>query len=94
MQAEQVIIRPVVTEKSARLAQFSQYVFVVHPDVNKIEVADAVQRLFKVKVTAVRTLNSAGKRKRRGMRWVRRPSVRRAIVTVAKGQRIDVSTLK
>ena len=94
MQVEQVLIRPVITEKSARLAQANQYVFAVHPDANKIEVAEAVRQVFKVKVTAVHTLNIAGKRKRRGMHWVRRSSSKRAIVTVAKGQSIDVSALK
>lgn len=94
MQGEDILIRPVITEKSARLAQMNQYVFAVHPDANKIQVAEAVRRIFKVKVVAVHTVNVAGKRKRRGPHWVRRSSSKRAIVTVAKGQQIDVSALK
>ncbi len=94
MQAEAILIRPVVTEKSTRLAQQNQYVFVVAPDANKIQVAEAVREVFKVKVLSVRTINSAGKRKRRGAHWVRRAAFKRAIITVAKGQQIDASALK
>ena len=94
MEPESIIVRPVVTEKSARLGQQSQYVFVVARDANKIEIADAVRKIFKVQVLSVRTMNSAGKRKRRGNRWVRRAAIKRAIVTLAKGQQIDAATLK
>ncbi len=94
MQAEQIIIRPVVTEKSARLAQFNQYVFEIHRDANKIQIAEAIKSIFKVKVLSVRTINNAGKRKRRGGRWIRRAAKKRAIVTLAKGQQIDASALK
>lgn len=94
MQAEEIIIRPVVTEKSARLAQFNQYVFEIRRDANKIQVAEAIRTIFKVKVLNICTINSAGKRKRRRNRWVRRAAVKRAIVTLAKGQQIDASALK
>lgn len=91
---ETVLVRPVITEKAARLAQFNQYVFAVRKDANKIEVANAIQVLFKVKVVSVRTLNKPGKRQRRGQHWIYRSGSKRAIVTVAKGQQIDISTLK
>ena len=94
MEGEEILVRPIITEKSARLAQFNQYVFAVHPDANKIQVAEAVRKMFKVKVMSVHTMNVGGKRKRRGMHWVHRSSSKRAIVTVAKGQQIDVSALK
>lgn len=89
---ESVLLRPIVTEKSARLAQFNQYVFAVALDATKIDVAQAVTKLFKVKVQSVRTVTAKGKVKRRGrtrLREVRRSDVKRAIVTLAKGQQID-----
>lgn len=88
-----VLIRPVVTEKTASLAQFNQYVFLVHRDANKTMIKDAVQKAFKVKVVNVRTVNQAGKLKRRGMRWVHRPSRKRAIITLAKGSQLDPTAL-
>lgn len=89
MELEQVIIRPLVTEKFARLAEHRQYAFAVRVDANKIQIREAVQRLFKVTVTAVRTSRLGGKRKRRGAWLIRRPETKRAIVTLAKGQQID-----
>ena len=94
MQGEAILLKPVVTEKTTRLAQVNQYVFAVHPDANKIQVAEAVQKIFKVRVLSVHTQNYAGKRKRRGTHWVRRSAVKRAIIKLAKGQQIDTSTLK
>jgi len=94
IQGESILIRPVITEKTSRLAQQNQYVFAIHPDANKIQVAEAVSKIFKVKVLRVRTMNSAGKRKRRGQHWVHRSAVKRAYVTLAKGQQLDPSALK
>ncbi len=93
MQPEEVILHPVITEKSARLAQAGQYVFVIHHDANKVQVAGAVEKLFKVKVVSVRTVTRHGKVKRRGTRYIYRPSSRRAIVTLAKGSTLDVTTM-
>jgi len=93
MADETVLIRPVITEKSARLARENQYVFLISPDANKIQVADAVERIFKVKVTGIRVMNREGKRKRRGAHWHRRQATKRAIVTLAKGQTIDTAAL-
>jgi len=93
MQPEEIIVRPVITEKSARLAQGGQYVFVVHQHANKPQVAEAVEKLFKVKVVSVRTVTRHGKVKRRGTRYVYRSSSRRAIVTLAKGSTLDVTAM-
>ena len=88
-----ILVRPVVTEKTASLAQMNQYVFLVHPDANKIQVKDAVQKAFKVKVVNVRTVTLKGKNKKRGWRTVRRSDQKRAIVTLAKGSTLDPSAL-
>lgn len=94
MDPENVILRPLITEKTTRLAQDSQYAFVVNRGANKIQIRDAVQRIFKVNVLDVRTMNLDGKLKRRGVRLTRRSATKRAIVTLAKGQQIDPGTLK
>jgi large subunit ribosomal protein L23 len=93
-----VLIQPVITEKSARMAQDNQYVFAVNQDATKIDVRGAVEKMFKVKVVAVRVVNVKGKLKSRGLgravRWIRRPDVKRAVVRLAKGQQIDPTALK
>ena len=94
MEPESIIVRPLVTEKSARLTQDNQYAFVVNKNANKIQIRDAIQRIFKVKVLKVRTMNLDGKLKHRRARWIRRSASKRAIVTLAKGQQIDTGTLK
>ena len=91
MNPEAVLIRPVITEKASRLSTMGQYVFEVATDATKIEVADAVTRLFKVKVASVRTMNYDGKRKVRRQRVMRRAAYKRAIVTLVKGQQLDVT---
>ena len=88
-----ILIRPIVTEKTASLSQMNQYVFLVNPDANKIQVKDAVQKAFKVKVVNVRTWTLKGKQKRRGGRTVRRSDQKRAVVTLAKGSTLDPSAL-
>jgi len=87
-------MRPLVSEKTSKLAQFGQYVFLVHKDANKTQVKEAVQKAFKVKVVNVRTMNRPGKLKRRGWRWVRRSTQKRAIVTLAKGSQLDPTAIK
>ena len=78
------------TEKSARVAQHNQYVLDVASDANKVEIRHAVEELFKVNVTKVNTLIGHGKWRRLQQRWERRTDRKRAIVTVAKGQKIEV----
>ncbi len=87
-----VILRPVVSEKS--YAQYDErvYTFVVAPDANKIEVKQAVEAIFNVKVTNVNTLNRSGKRKRnrRTGTWGTRTGQKRAIVRLAAGDEIEI----
>ncbi len=87
-----VIIAPVITEKATMLAEKNQVVFKVRKDATKPEIKAAVEALFNVKVKAVNTLNVKGKVKRFRGRLGRRPDVKKAIVTLAEGSRIDVTT--
>ena len=87
-----VIIRPVVSEKSYGLLDHGVYTFVVAPDANKVEIRQAIEAIFSVKVTKVNTLNRKGKRKlnRRSLTFGKRPDLKRAVVTLAEGETIDV----
>jgi large subunit ribosomal protein L23 len=86
-----IIIKPVVSEKSYGLFDQKVYTFVVHPDASKPEIRDAVQAIFDVKVRKVNTLNRQGKRKRnrRSATYGKRPDTKRAIVSLAEGHSID-----
>lgn len=87
---EKVILGALVTEKSERLkATESTYTFRVASGVNKIQIRQAVERLFKVHVTGVRVLNLMGKKRRMGMFTGRRPNWRKAMVTLKKGETIE-----
>ena len=87
-----VILEPVVCEKSYGLLEDNVYTFVVHPGASKPEIRDAVEAIFDVKVLKVNTLNRKGKRKRNRktghLRQAARP--KRAIVTLAEGDSIDL----
>jgi large subunit ribosomal protein L23 len=85
-----VLIAPVVSEKSYGLLDQNKYTFVVRPDANKTEIKIAVEEIFDVKVTAVNTMNRQGKRRRTRYGWGQRPTTKRAIVSVAEGERIDI----
>jgi len=87
-----VIIRPVVSEKSYGLLDHGVYTFVVAPDANKVEIRQAVEAIFSVKVTNVNTLNRHGKRKlnRKTRTYGQRPNLNRAVVTLAEGETIDL----
>ena len=82
-----VIIAPVVTEKCNALIQEKKYTFRVHPDANRVEIARAVEELFKVKVAKVNVMNYLGKAKRAGrtMKMGRRADWKRAVVTLSEG---------
>ncbi|MBQ7208463.1 MAG: 50S ribosomal protein L23 [Lentisphaeria bacterium] len=82
-----VIIAPVVTEKSNALIQEKKYTFRVAPDAGRIEIGKAVEELFKVKVKSVNVMNYQGKKKRAGrsLKAGRRPDWKRAVVTLAEG---------
>ena len=89
MNTEEIIKRPIVlTEKAARLKSENKVVFEVHLDANKIQIRDAVEQLFGVKVTEVNTLVQRGKPKRMGRRTAQRPSWKKAIVTLRTGDEI------
>jgi large subunit ribosomal protein L23 len=85
-----VLLAPVVSEKSYGLLDENKYTFLVHPDANKTEIKIAVEKVFNVKVVSVNTVNRAGKRRRTRFGVGQRKSTRRAIVSVAEGQRIDI----
>jgi large subunit ribosomal protein L23 len=87
-----VILRPVVSEKSYALLDNNVYTFVVASDANKIEIRQAVESIFNVKVTRISTLNRKGKRKRnrRANTFGKRPDTKRAIVSLAPDDRIDI----
>jgi large subunit ribosomal protein L23 len=88
----QILLRPVVSEKSYALMEDGVYVFVVAPDATRIEVRLAVEAAFGVRVTKVNTLNRKGKlrRNRRTNTIGKRPDSKRAVVTLAGGDRIDL----
>ena len=85
-----VLIKPVISEKSYGLLDENKYTFEVHPDTNKTEVKIAVEKVFGVTVTSVNTLNRQGKRRRTRNGWGKRKDTKRAIVSVAPGDRIDI----
>ena len=84
-----ILIKPVVSEKSYRLEDEGKYTFVVAPDANKTQIRLAVESVFGVKVTGVNTVNRPGKRRRTRYGWGKRPDTKRAIVSLAQGERID-----
>ena len=87
----QVIVRPLMTEKSMRQKDERNVVtFMVRPDANKVEIRDAVERVFNVKVRDVRTAVYPGKRKRMGRHQGRRPDWKKAVVQLAPGYKIDL----
>ncbi len=87
-----VILSPVITEKATVLSDQNKVVFRVSDDSTKEEIASAIEELFKVNVVKVNTLVTKGKTKRFRGRMGRRSDVKKAIVTLADGQSIDVTT--
>lgn len=86
-----VVKRPVITEKSNIATDYNQYTFEVDRRANKTQIRDAIQHIFKVDVVGVRVINMAPKYGRWGRKRVKRsPSWKKAIVTIAEGQRIDI----
>jgi large subunit ribosomal protein L23 len=90
--ATEIVKQVLQTEKGARLAKHDQYLVRVALDANKVEIRQAVEELFNVTVTKVNTLIGHGKWRRLSNRWGRRPNWKRAIVSVTKGQKIEVKT--
>jgi large subunit ribosomal protein L23 len=85
-----VLVKPVISEKSYRLADDGKYTFIVAPGSNKTQIRQAVEAVFRVKVAGVNTVNRQGKRRRTRFGWGKRPDTKRAIVTLAEGERIDI----
>ena len=85
-----VLLAPVISEKSYGLLDENKYTFLVRPDANKTQIKIAVEQVFGVKVTGVNTLNRQGKRRRTRVGFGKRADTKRAIVSVADGERIDI----
>jgi large subunit ribosomal protein L23 len=85
-----ILLAPVVSEKSYGLLDANKYTFLVHPDANKTEIKVAVENIFGVKVTAVNTINRKGKVRRTRAGLGKRKDTKRAIVSLAEGHRIDI----
>ena len=85
-----VIFRPVVSEKSYAGLELNTYTFLVDKRANKTEIKEAIQKIWDVRVTSVRTLNRKGKVKRRRFTKGKRPDEKRAIVTLAEGDAIEI----
>ena len=88
--ATSVVRRVLQSEKGTRIAAHDQYVLAVASDANKIEIREAVEQLFNVRVRQVNTQQRQGKPRRLGARWGKTPDWKKAIVTLAKGQKIEV----
>jgi len=84
-----IIVAPVVSEKSYSELNKNWYTFLVHPDANKTAIKIAIQQIFNVRVETVNTLNRQGKRKRTRTGWGKRKDTKRAIVKLVDGDRIE-----
>ncbi|MEY3407523.1 MAG: hypothetical protein RL038_584 [Actinomycetota bacterium] len=87
-----ILIAPVISEKSYGLMEENKYTFLVHPDANKTQIKLAVEEIFNVKVVSVNTQNRKGKTVRTRTGFGKRNDQKRAIVSVAAGERIDIFT--
>ena len=85
-----VILAPVISEKSYGLLEDNKYTFVVHPDSNKTQIKIAIEQIFNVRVLAVNTVNRSGKTKRTRTGTGKRKDTKRAIVALAAGDRIEI----
>ncbi len=85
-----ILLAPVISEKSYGLLDENKYTFLVRTDANKTQIKIAVEQVFGVTVTGVNTLNRQGKRRRTRVGFGSRPDTKRAVVSVADGQRIDI----
>lgn len=91
MEARDILIKPIITEKSTDLlSSDNRYTFVVSRRANKAQIKLAVEEIFKVKVERVNTVNVRGKLKRQGQTQGRRPDIKKAYVTLADGDSIEI----
>lgn len=89
MEARDIIKKPLITEKSSRLMEENKYSFMVDRRANKAQIKQAVEKIFNVRVRGVNTSNVLGKLKRMGRHVGRRPSWKKAVVTLEPGNRIE-----
>ena len=85
---QDIILEPIISEKTVDDKAYNKYAFKVHKKANKVEIRKAVEDLFKVKVVSVNTMNYRGKKRRLGYYVGRKPSFKKAIVTLKKGDSI------
>jgi len=85
-----ILLAPVISEKSYGLLDENKYTFIVSPDANKTQIKIAVEQVFGVRVTNVNTINRQGKKMRTRTGFGKRANTKRAIVSVAQGDRIDI----
>ena len=85
-----ILLAPVVSEKSYGLLDEGKYTFLVDPKADKVQIRQAVEQIFGVKVVGVNTINRPGKRKRTRYGYGKRKDTKRAIVSLAEGERIDI----
>ncbi|MBK9942600.1 MAG: 50S ribosomal protein L23 [Kouleothrix sp.] len=90
MNAHQIIIRPLITEKNTNLMELSKYCFEVDRTANKLQIKQAIEAIFNVTVTSVHTMNVRGKLRRRGQRFGYTADWKKAIVTLTEGDRIEL----
>jgi len=90
MNIYQVLVKPTITEKSTILQESGKYTFQVAPKANKVEVKEAVEKSFDVTVMDVNITKIHGKRKRYGPRVSKQPDIKKAVVTLAAGDRINL----
>jgi large subunit ribosomal protein L23 len=88
--AYKVLIEPIITEAATMAAEMNKYVFKVAKDSGKIEIRKAIEELYRVSVVSVRTVNVSGKRRTRGRIEGRKAGIKKAIVTLKKGDSINI----
>ena len=88
--ADEIVIKPVVSERSMEMMEENKYTFFVDRRANKVQIKKAVEELFEVDVENVRTMKVPGKRKRLGKYFGRTPERKKAIVTLKEGQKIEI----
>ncbi len=87
---QDILIEPIVSEKSVGDMEYNKYIFKVHLQANKNEIKKAVEQIFKVRVVKVNTHKFRGKKKRLGLYQGRRSNWKKAVVTLAEGERIEL----
>ncbi|MEW6103107.1 MAG: 50S ribosomal protein L23 [bacterium] len=88
--AHRIVLEPILTEKSYYLRKEGKYIFRVNPLANKIEIKNAIEKAFNVKVSDVNTMINKGKKRTRGRIIGKKPDTKKAIVTLVKGQSIGI----